>query len=53
MALNLIEEKTSFDGKKFMQETQNEQMIKNDLILKFAPIIVEGVDKLKKWSESI
>ena len=44
---------TDFDGKKFMQETQNEQMIKNDLILKFAPKIVEGVDKLKKWSESI
>ncbi len=44
---------TDFDGKKFMQETQNEQMIKNNLILKFAPKIVEGVDKLKKWSESI
>ena len=44
---------TDFDGKKFMQETQNEQIIDNDLILKFAPKIVEGVDKLKKWSESI
>ena len=44
---------TDFDGKKFMQETQNEQIINNDLILKFAPKIVEGVDKLKKWSESI
>ena len=44
---------TDFDGKKFMQETQNEQIINNDLILKFAPKIVEGVEKLKKWSESI
>jgi len=44
---------TDFDGKKFMQETQNEQIINNDLILKFAPKIVEGVNKLKKWSESI
>tara|TARA_B100001778_G_scaffold281974_1_gene247304 strand:- start:486 stop:959 length:474 start_codon:yes stop_codon:yes gene_type:complete len=44
---------TDFDGKKFMDETQNEQIINNDLILKFAPKIVEGVDKLKKWSESI
>ena len=44
---------TDFDGKKFMDETQNEQTINNDLILKFAPKIVEGVDKLKKWSESI
>ena len=44
---------TDFDGKKFMNETQNGQLINNDLILKFAPKIVEGVDKLKKWSESI
>ncbi len=44
---------TDFDGEKFMNETQNGQLIKKDLILKFAPKIVEGVDKLKKWSESI
>ena len=31
----------------------NPKKIDNDLILKFAPKIVEGVDKLKKWSESI
>ncbi len=44
---------TDFDGQKFMNETQNGQLINNDLILKLAPKIVEGVDKLKKWSESI
>ena len=43
---------TDFDGDKFMNETQNGQSIKKDLILKFAPKIVEGIDKLKKWSES-
>ena len=44
---------TDFDGEKFMNETQNEQIITNDLILKLAPKIYEGVYKLKKWSESI
>jgi aspartate aminotransferase len=43
---------TDFDGQNFMNQTQNEQKIDNDLILKLAPKIVEGVDKLKKWSES-
>ena len=44
---------TDFNGKKFMDETQNGQRITNDIILKLAPKIVEGVDRLKKWSESI
>jgi aspartate aminotransferase len=43
---------TDFDGQKFMNQTQNEQKIDKSLILKFAPKIVEGVDKLKKWSTS-
>ena len=44
---------TDFDGQQFMDQTQNEQNIKEDLILKFAPKIVEGVHELKKWSDSI
>jgi len=44
---------TDFDGQEFMKQTQNEQKIDNELILKLAPKIVEGVDNLKKWSESI
>ena len=44
---------TDFDGHKFMNQTQNEQTINNELILKLAPKIVEGVNNLKKWSESI
>ena len=43
---------TDFDGQEFMNETQNEQEINKNLILKFAPKVVEGVDKLKKWSTS-
>ena len=41
---------TDFDGQNFMNQTQNEKKIDDGLILKLAPKIVEGVDKLKKWS---
>ena len=44
---------TDFDGQNFMNQTHNEQKIDDNRILKLAPKIVEGVDKLKKWSESI
>ena len=44
---------TDFDGQEFMNNIKDEKKIDNNLILKFAPKVVEGVDKLKKWSESI
>ena len=44
---------TDFNGQDFMKNIQGEKKIDNDLILKFAPKVAEGVDKLKKWSESI
>ena len=44
---------TDFDGQRFMNKIENNQKIDNDKINEFAPKIVEGVDKLKKWSESI
>ena len=44
---------TDFDGKNFMDKIQNNQKIDNSLIYKLAPRVVEGVDKLKKWSESV
>ena len=43
---------TDFDGQEFMKHTQNGKKIDDSLILKLAPKIVEGVDKLKKWSTS-
>ena len=43
---------TDFDGQEFMKQTQNGKTIDKNLILKLAPKIVEGVDKLKKWSTS-
>ena len=44
---------TDFDGKNFMNEYKKKQKIDNELILKCAPKVVEGVNKLKKWSEAI
>ena len=44
---------TDFDGKKFMEEIEDNTKIDDTLIYELAPKIVEGVDKLKKWSESI
>ena len=44
---------TDFDGQKFMNKINDNQKIDNDLINEFAPKIIEGADKLKKWSESI
>ena len=44
---------TDFDGQEFMSKIEDNKKIDNDHIAKFAPKVVEGVDKLKKWSESI
>ena len=44
---------TDFDGKKFMEEIEDNTKIDDTLIKELAPKIVVGVDKLKKWSESI
>jgi len=44
---------TDFDGQDFMSKIEENQKIDNHKINELAPKIVEGVDKLKKWSESI
>ena len=44
---------TDFNGQDFMKNIQSEKKINDDLILKFAPNVVKGLDRLKKWSESI
>ena len=41
---------TDFDGQVFFEKTQNEK-IDDSTIKKFAPKIIEGVDKLKNWSK--
>jgi len=44
---------TDFDGQEFMDKIEDNQKIDNNHIANFAPKIIEGVDKLKKWSDSI
>ena len=44
---------TDFDGQKFMDQINENKNIDDDTIKKLAPKIVEGVYKLKKWSESL
>ena len=44
---------TDFDGQKFMNKIEVNQKIDNNHIANLAPKIIEGVDKLKKWSESL
>ena len=44
---------TDFDGQKFMNGIKDDETIDFDKISKLAPKVVDGVDKLKKWSESI
>jgi aspartate aminotransferase len=44
---------TDFEGKNFMKEYEKIKSIDNRLIENLAPKIAEGVDRLKKWSETI
>ena len=44
---------TDFDGQEFMNKIEGNQKINKDHIANFAPKIIAGVDKLKKWSESM
>ena len=44
---------TDFDGENFMKEYTKNDILNNSIIKNFAPKVVEGVDKLKKWSETI
>ena len=44
---------TDFDGHNFMVKTEQNKIIDDTDISNFAPKIIEGVHKLKKWSESL
>ena len=44
---------TDFDGKKFMQEYKKNENLDNTSVKNLAPKVAEGVDRLKKWSETI
>ena len=42
---------TDFDGKNFMSKINSDTIIDNNLIEKYAPKVVEGVNRLKDWSK--
>ena len=44
---------TDFNGANFMNEYKKNSCLDNQSIQKFAPKVTEGVDRLKKWSESL
>ena len=44
---------TDFDGESFMKKYEKNNNLSNELIKDLAPKLVEGVNKLKKWSESL
>ena len=44
---------TDFDGKNFMKEYTKSNVQDDELVKNLAPKVVEGVNELKKWSESI
>ena len=44
---------TDFDGQEFMNNIDETKKIDENLINKFAPKVVEGVNKLKNWSENL
>ncbi len=44
---------TDFEGDSFIKEYEKSFKIDNESINKLAPRVVEGVNRLKKWSESI
>ena len=44
---------TDFDGKILMEKYEKSKILDNEFIKNLAPKIVEGTEKLKKWSESI
>ncbi len=42
---------TDFDGSLFLRNIQNNTIIDDALILKYAPNVVEGVQKLSNWAK--
>ena len=44
---------TDFDGKKLLINTSGCKEINQDIVFKYAPNVVEGVKKLKKWAENL
>ena len=44
---------TDFDGKKFLENIKTYNELNDEVIKKYAPNVVEGVEKLSKWAKSL
>ena len=44
---------TDFDGAEFLKNVTNCRMIDNEMIKKFAPNVVEGVNRLSNWAKNL
>ena len=44
---------TDFNGKNFMKEYEKNNILDNEVIKNLAPKVAAGVNKLKKWSDSL
>ena len=44
---------TDFDGVKFLKDTLGSKKLDNADLKKYAPNIVDGISKLREWSNSL
>ncbi len=44
---------TDFDGVEFFRNVTNCKMIDDEMIKKYAPNVVEGVNKLSNWAKNL
>ena len=42
-----------FDGASFLKASQNGSILKDNIIEKYAPNVVEGVQKLSNWAKNL
>ena len=41
---------TDFDGKNFLNKINIDTKINEELLLKYAPMVVEGANRIRSWS---
>ena len=44
---------TDFDGVEFFKNVTNCKMIDDEMIKKYAPNVVEGINKLSNWAKNL
>ena len=44
---------TDFDGKKFLEGINTYNQLEDEVIEKYAPNVVQGIQKLSKWAKNL